>query len=117
MFSVDDTVRPGSQTPNDLVPSRYALQVGDIDVMVISDGVLPLPAATLATNADPADLAAWLNDRLLAPDVFTWPLNVMVARSGNQTVLVDTGIGDEFPDFRAGQLALRLDAAGIDLAS
>jgi hypothetical protein len=43
-----------------LVPSRYALRVGEIDVLVISDGVLPLPAATLATNADPADLAGRL---------------------------------------------------------
>src|SRR5215468_6224559 len=99
MFSVDDTVRSGSQTPNDLVPSRYALQVGDIDVMVISDGVLPLPAATLATNADPADLAAWLDDRLLPPDVYKWPLNVVVVRSGGRTVLIDTGVGEEYPDF------------------
>jgi hypothetical protein len=29
----------------ELVPSRYALKVGAIDVMVISDGVLSLPGA------------------------------------------------------------------------
>ena len=51
--------RPGS---DELVPSRYALRVGEIDVLVISDGAIPLPAATLATNADPAELAAWLDD-------------------------------------------------------
>jgi len=106
--------RPG---PDDLVPSRYALRVGEIDVMVISDGVLPLPAKTLATNAEPAELAAWLSDRLLPPDVFTWPLNVVVVRSGGRTVLVDAGIGEEYPEFRAGRLALRLDDAGIDPAS
>ena len=117
MFSVDDIVRPGTQRPGELVPSRYALRVGEIEVLVVSDGVLPLPAATLATNADPADLAAWLDDRLLPPDVFKWPLNVVVVRSGGQTVLIDAGIGDAYPDFRAGQLALRLDAAGIDPAS
>ena len=38
-----------------LVPSRYALKVGEIDVMVVSDGVLSLPGAMLAHNADPAD--------------------------------------------------------------
>jgi hypothetical protein len=54
---------------DELVPSRYALRVGEIDVLVISDGVFPLQAETLATNADPADLAAWLDDRLLPPDV------------------------------------------------
>lgn len=47
-------------TPVDLVPSRYAVRIGDIDAMVVSDGVLPLPTSTMATNADPADLADWL---------------------------------------------------------
>jgi hypothetical protein len=46
-----------------LVPSRYALRVGEIDVLVVSDGVLSLPAATLATNADPAVRAAWLDPK------------------------------------------------------
>jgi glyoxylase-like metal-dependent hydrolase (beta-lactamase superfamily II) len=116
-LSLDNTspsLRPGT---DELVPSRYALRVGEIDVLVISDGVLPLSPATLATNADPADLAAWLNDRFLPPDVFKWPLNVVVVRSGGRTVLIDAGIGEEYPDFRAGLLALRLDAAGIDPAS
>ncbi|HMA15487.1 MAG TPA: hypothetical protein VKP12_11910, partial [Kiloniellaceae bacterium] len=48
-----------SSRQEELVPSRYALRVGEIDVLVISDGVLPLPTATLATNADPAVRAAW----------------------------------------------------------
>jgi glyoxylase-like metal-dependent hydrolase (beta-lactamase superfamily II) len=102
-----------------LVPSRYALRVGEIDVLVISDGVLPLPAATLATNADPAELAAWLDDMRQPPDVFKWPLNVVVVRSGGRTVLIDAGIGAEFPaDFpRPRGSGRRLEAAGIDPAS
>jgi glyoxylase-like metal-dependent hydrolase (beta-lactamase superfamily II) len=100
-----------------LVPSRYALKVGDIEVLVISDGVLPLPASLLATNADPAALAAWLDNKFLPPDRFDWPLNVVVVRSGDQSVLIDAGVGNVYPDFRAGQLAMRLEAAGIDPAS
>ena len=42
----------------ELVPSRYALKVGEIDVMVVSDGVLTLPGAMLGHNADPAVRAA-----------------------------------------------------------
>src|SRR5262245_27307843 len=42
--------RPDSE----LVPSRYALKVGAIDVMVVSDGVLSLPSAMLGHNVDPA---------------------------------------------------------------
>jgi glyoxylase-like metal-dependent hydrolase (beta-lactamase superfamily II) len=110
--------QPGKPGPGELVPSRYALRVGDIDVLVISDGVFPLSSATLATNANPADLAAWLNDILQPPDVYKWPLNVVVVRSGGRTILIDSGAGSEFPDFPGvGQLATRLETAGIDPAS
>lgn len=117
-MGLDNTSHPGRTGPEELVPSRYALRVGAIDVLVVSDGVLPLPTATLATNADPAVRAAWLEDMFLPADAFDWPLNVLVVRSGAQTILVDAGLGGEFPGFpRAGQFPLRLEAAGIDLAS
>src|SRR5215207_8464406 len=86
---LDNISHPGMRGSEELVPSRYALQVGEIDVLVVSDGVLPLPTATLATNADPAVRAAWLEDMFLPPDAFDWPLNVLVVRSGDQTILVD----------------------------
>ena len=101
-----------------MVPSRYALRVGEIDVLVVSDGVLSLPGAMLGHNADPAVRAAWLDDMFLPPDVLEWALNVVVVRSGSRTILIDAGMGVEFPDLpRAGRLAQRLEAAGIDLAS
>jgi glyoxylase-like metal-dependent hydrolase (beta-lactamase superfamily II) len=116
-MSVDNITLPGTGL-DELVPSRYALRVGDIEVLVISDGVLPIPAVTMATNAASADLTAWLKDMFLPPEVLDWPLNVAVVRSGGRTILVDSGLGLEFPDFpRAGQLAMRLEAAGINPAS
>lgn len=103
---------------HELVPSRYVLKVGTIEVTVVSDGVLSLPGAMLGHNADPAARAAWLENRFLPPDVLEWALNVVVVRSGGQTILVDAGIGAEFPDLkRAGRLVQRLDDAGIDLSS
>ena len=108
--------RPGLDEP---VPSRYALQVGKIDVMVVSDGVLSLPGTMLGYNADPAVRAAWLKDKFLPPDVLEWALNAVVVRSGGRTVLIDAGIGMD-PGLnlpRAGRLIQRLDAAGIDLTS
>ena len=115
-MSLVDISHPDGRQLDELVPSRYALRVGDIDVLVISDGVLPITAVTVATNAAPADLSAWLKDMYLPPEVLDWPLNVAVVRSGGQTVLIDSGLGTEFPDFpRAGQLAMRLQAAGISL--
>jgi glyoxylase-like metal-dependent hydrolase (beta-lactamase superfamily II) len=103
--------------PDELVPSRYALKIGEIDVMVVSDGVLTLPGAMLAHNAEPAVREAWLKDNFLPPDAFDWALNVVVLRSGGRTILIDAGMGAEFPLPKAGQLIHRLEAAGIDLAS
>lgn len=110
-----DSVSLGSTGLDELVPSRYAVQVGDIEVLVISDGVLPITARTMATNADPTDYGNWLSGMFLPQDVLDWPLNVVVVRSGGRTILVDAGLGVEFPDFpRAGQTVHRLEAAGID---
>jgi len=37
---LDHTSHLGRQKTDELVPSRYALRVGEIDVLVVSDGVL-----------------------------------------------------------------------------
>jgi glyoxylase-like metal-dependent hydrolase (beta-lactamase superfamily II) len=115
---LDNTSHLGRPGSDELVPSRYALKVGTIDVMVVSDGVLPLPTPILVTNADPAIRAAWLDDMFLPRDVLDWALNVVVVRSGGRTILIDAGMGMEFPDLRrAGHVVSRLAAAGIELAS
>jgi glyoxylase-like metal-dependent hydrolase (beta-lactamase superfamily II) len=104
---------------DELVPSRYAQKVGTIDVLVISDGVLPIPSRTIAHNIEPAVRAAWLEHEFLSPEMLEWPLNVAVVRSGGRTILVDAGIGMD-PGLklpRAGQLIRRLESAGVDLAS
>ncbi len=116
--STNPAAQPERSGPDELVPSRYALQIGEIDVMVISDGVLSLPGAMLGHNVDPGVRAAWLDDKFL-PDVLDWALNVVVVRSGGRTILVDAGLGAD-PDLnlpRAGRLVQRLEAAGVDLAS
>jgi glyoxylase-like metal-dependent hydrolase (beta-lactamase superfamily II) len=103
---------------DELVPSRYALRIGDIDVLVISEGVVTPPSESMATNADPAARAAWLDDMFLSHEAFDWALNAVVVRSGGRTILIDSGLGVEVPDFpRAGHLVHRLEAAGIDIGS
>src|SRR5687767_13073057 len=107
--------RPDSE----VVSSRYALKVGEIDVMVVSDGVLSLPGEMLGHNADAAVRSAWLEDNFQQPDMLQWALNVVVVRSGGRTILIDAGLGSD-PDLnlpRAGRLIQRLEAAGIDLPS
>lgn len=109
-------IRSGAE---ELVPSRYALQVGELDVLVVSDGVLPLPTEMLGHNANTAVRAAWLAEMFLPSDSFDWSLNQLLVRSGDQTILIDAGLGSD-PNLnlpRAGQLIKRLEAVGIDLAS
>jgi glyoxylase-like metal-dependent hydrolase (beta-lactamase superfamily II) len=114
---LDDTSRPGRAGRDELVPSRYALRVGEIDVLVVSDGVIQITAETMAPNADPAARSAWLHDRFLS-QLIDWSLNQVVVRSGGRTILIDSGLGTEHPGFpRTGRWAARLEAAGIDLAS
>ncbi|WP_082546868.1 MULTISPECIES: MBL fold metallo-hydrolase [unclassified Rhizobium] len=115
----ESAFHPGKAGAGELVPSRYALKIGDIDVMVVSDGVLPLPTQMMGHNADPTIRANWMADMFLPPDSFDWPLNAVVVRSGDQTILLDAGLGLD-PDLhlpRAGQLVQRLAAADIDLGS
>ena len=117
--SFDNTSHPGRPGLDELVPSRYSLKVGEIDVMVVSDGVLSLPGEMLGHNADAAVRSAWLEDNFQQPDMLQWALNVVVVRSGGRTILIDAGLGAD-PDLnlpRAGRLIQRLEAAGIDLPS
>ncbi|HKV25045.1 MAG TPA: MBL fold metallo-hydrolase [Candidatus Acidoferrum sp.] len=118
-ISLDNTSRTGKPQRDELVPSRYSLRVGEIDVMVVSDGVLPLPGSMLGPNVDPSVRAAWLKDQFLPADMLEWALNVVVVRSGARTILVDAGLGSD-PNLNlpsAGQLIKRLEAAGVDLAA
>ena len=118
-MNLHNTSYPVSSGPEELVPSRYALKIGEIDVLVVSDGVLPLPTKMLAHNADPAVRATWLHDMFLPQDAFDWALNAVMVRSGGQTILIDAGLGSD-PNLnlpRAGQLIRRLAAAGIDLSA
>ncbi|MGY4625356.1 MBL fold metallo-hydrolase [Bradyrhizobium sp. USDA 4486] len=108
--------RLGKPMHDELVPSRYALKIGDIDVLVISDGVLHLPTNVLVATADPAPRQAVIDQLMLPPEMLDWPLNVLVVRSGGRTILVDTGAGVNSNLPKAGQLTHRLEAAGIDLA-
>jgi hypothetical protein len=99
------TRRSTTAEPDELVPSRYALRVGKIDVLVVSDGVIQISAETMAPNADPAVRSAWLHDRFL-PELIPWSLNQVVVRGGGRTILIDSGLGMEHPDFpRTGRWA------------
>ncbi|HHT5654216.1 MBL fold metallo-hydrolase [Klebsiella aerogenes] len=113
------TTLAGSTGPDELVPSRYAVQIGELEVVIISDGVLPLPTEMLGYNVDKALRAKWFSNMFLPAEALDWSLNVALVRSGERVILIDTGLGLD-PDLnlpRAGQLVRRLGSAGIDLSS
>ncbi|MBA2117849.1 hypothetical protein [Bremerella alba] len=83
----DNVTHQSRLVPGELVPSRYAVRVGEIEVLIVSDGVLPLPTAMLGYNVAPALRVAWQKDMFLPADAFDWALNVVVVRSGEQTVV------------------------------
>src|SRR5690349_42473 len=87
--SLDKSARLKRPTRDELVPSRYALGVGEIEVLVVSDGVIQISAETMAPNAHPAVLSAWLRDRFLS-ELIDWSLNQVVLRSGRRTILIDS---------------------------
>ncbi|WP_175672723.1 MBL fold metallo-hydrolase [Burkholderia ambifaria] len=108
----------GNEDAGELVSSRYAVRIGDVDVVLISDGVLPLPTSTMSTNVSEADRNEWFDGRFLQRDMFDWALNIALVRSGERLILIDSGVGDGFEYFtRAGRSVMRLESAGIDLAT
>ena len=64
-MSLDNTPQAFRPRHDELVPSRYALKVGDIDVLVISDGVLHLPTKVLVATADPAARQAVIDQLMI----------------------------------------------------
>ena len=89
-----DTVSARHGRPDhELVSSRYAPWVGEIDVTVVSDGVLSLPGAMLGHNVSRAVRAAWLEDMFLLPDLLEWALNAVVVRSGDRKIPSNAGTG------------------------
>ena len=86
--------------------------VGDLEVLVLSDGEAIFPGTAYFQNAD-ADWAAhkrWLDHE----DNIVFPLGCFLVRSGDRRVLIDTGMGPiGSPTFHGGELFNELSAAGV----
>ena len=93
------------------------MRVGDVDVVLISDGILPLPASTMSTNVSRSDRNEWFDSCFLRRDMFDWALNIALVCSGERLILIDSGVGVGFEYFtRAGGSVMRLESAGIDFS-
>ena len=83
--------------------------VGEFEVTVLSDGVLPMPAMNLL-QGDRARVADDLRHNFLGPEVET-SHNSFLVNTGAKLVLIDAGAGTLLGP-RAGQLVDNLRAAG-----
>lgn len=86
------------------------LRVGEIEVLPVSDGTFSAPEGFLAPAGDLAAHAELLD----ADGVLRLPVGCFVVRTGDTTVLVDTGAGTIRSDlFDAGHLLASMAAIGV----
>jgi glyoxylase-like metal-dependent hydrolase (beta-lactamase superfamily II) len=99
----------GLPWPSRAAAPAHVMRVGELEVIIISDGHLLVPAPMLATNVDAQTLQASLAQRAGRVEP---PCNVTLVRTGQGLVLIDTGSGPHFMP-TAGRLLSNLALAGI----
>ncbi|HUR43042.1 MAG TPA: MBL fold metallo-hydrolase, partial [Aestuariivirga sp.] len=90
----------------------YSFKQGSYDITIVSDGTLTLPLAVVSPDATPEEIKA-LVGAMAEGDKFRAQLNAVLAKSANDTILIDTGVGAGYQE-TSGKLAENLKAAGID---
>ncbi len=89
---------------------------GSVDVTVVSDGHLTLPASIFAPNAPPDVLQALLAAAGITGDEMTAETNVTLIKTATDLIMFDTGSGIGFQP-TSGKLLENLQLAGIDPAA
>lgn len=89
------------------------LALGDMEITILSDGVLNVATRLLNRDMEPGAIETELDDTLSAPGQVQYGVNIVLVRSGAERVLIDAGAGGTWEP-TAGKLADRLSAAGID---
>jgi glyoxylase-like metal-dependent hydrolase (beta-lactamase superfamily II) len=93
-------------------PALHRHPLAAHELIVLSDGHLVVPTATLAKNVSGAELNTYLAGRGLGPARVHFHTNVALLRWGGELVLIDAGSGGTWEP-TAGRLADSLEAAGI----
>lgn len=90
-----------------------AFKIGDIDVVAVSDGDLPMMTTQYfagTTDEQWSHYPRWAGH----DGKMIIPMGCFVIRSGGKTVLIDTGLGNiEGPGYKGGALLGELAAAGV----
>ena len=94
----------------DRVFGLYRFQVGGHEIIVINDGFIGVLLPFLAANAPEKDLLALMQEHGLGTEFARLPVGIVLIRTGDRLVLVDTGAGTSdfaaelFGDYTGGLL-------------
>lgn len=94
----------------------HKLALGDLQISILSDGILNVATRLLNRDMDTQAIEAALGGAGSAPGQVQYGVNIVLVRSGSELVLIDAGAGGTWEP-TAGKLADRLAAAGIDPAT
>jgi glyoxylase-like metal-dependent hydrolase (beta-lactamase superfamily II) len=104
----------------DSVFGFYRFHVGEYEIIVINDGFIGLPLPLLAADAPEEDVLALMQSHGLDTESATLPIGVVLIRTGDRLVLLDTGTGTSdfarelFGDYIGG-LVPTLELIGVSL--
>jgi glyoxylase-like metal-dependent hydrolase (beta-lactamase superfamily II) len=96
----------------------YRFHVGEHEIIVINDGFIGLPLSLLAATAPAEDVQTLMQAHGLGTEFASLPIGVVLIRTGDRRVLVDTGTGtsdfarDMFGDYIGG-LMPTLELIGV----
>ena len=88
----------------------YRFQVGAHEITVINDGFIGILLSFLAVNAPEEDLLTLMQEHGLGTEFARVPIGVVLVRTGERLVLLDTGSGTSdfarelFGDYTGGNL-------------
>jgi glyoxylase-like metal-dependent hydrolase (beta-lactamase superfamily II) len=108
-FLTTTAQRPASSLPEQ--PGIYRMQLGDFDVIALSDGTIPLNLNTLLHDAKPGELDDLLHRSFLDSIVET-SITAFLVRANNKLILIDAGSGS-FMGSTLGKVKQNLLLAGI----
>jgi glyoxylase-like metal-dependent hydrolase (beta-lactamase superfamily II) len=91
----------------------HKLALGDLQITILSDGVLNIPTHLLNRDMEPSAIEGQLGNKLSAPGQVQYGVNIVLVRSGADLVQIDAGAGGTWQP-TVGKLADRLSTAGID---
>lgn len=74
----------------------YRFMLGDLEMTIIQDGGIQIPATNFAINADEADVVAALEANNYPTGPQTATIDVTLVRSGDTLALFDSGVGSAF---------------------